>query len=352
MQELMIFLAKYLILIIGLSSAGCWLTLRKDQRIRFLLYFAVAGIVAVGLTKLAGVCIVDPRPFVVHQYRTVTLTQLTPDTDYAYALLETQQERDFTFRTAPGDPTIPFAFAVYGDPRSQPRIHQQVVTAIRAVQPRFVINTGDLIESGGSTTAWEQFLAVATPLTGNLRYLPVPGNHEGNAAYLSRLFPITSDIAGHEWYVYTYGSVRVIGLNSTRHLDEQRAWLDRYLTDHAGDTPWTVVVFHYPPFSSSARDGNAQIRKQWVPILEKHHVDVVFLGHDHFYEHSKRAGIHYFITGGGGAPLYDPNKTHNAYQLRAEKAYHFMRVDVTRTTLRIRMVRLNKSVGDDVVITK
>lgn len=68
MQVVMIPMAKYLFLLIGLLSAGYWLTLRKDQRIQFLVYFAVAGIVALVLTKLAGMCFVDPRPFVVHHF--------------------------------------------------------------------------------------------------------------------------------------------------------------------------------------------------------------------------------------------------------------------------------------------
>lgn len=286
------------------------------------------------------------------KYRTVTLTHLTPDMAYSYDLLEKNRERVFAFRTAPATKATPFTFAVYGDTRSQPAIHQQVVTAILAVKPRFVINTGDLVESGSSTSAWEHFFAVAAPLTGSLPYLPVPGNHEGNASDFYRLFPITRDTVGHERYVYTYGCVRVIGLNSTQHLSEQRVWLDRYLTDHAGETPWTVVAFHYPPFSSYARHGDAQIRQQWVPILEKHHVDAVFLGHDHFYEHSKKAGVQYFITGGGGAPLYDPNVTHNAYQQHAEKVYNFLRVDAAPTTLRIQMIRLNGTVGESVMLTK
>lgn len=64
----MVFTAKYVDVIIGVLCAGYWLWLAKPQRLRFIMYFAVAGIIAIGLTKLAGRCFVDPRPFVLYHF--------------------------------------------------------------------------------------------------------------------------------------------------------------------------------------------------------------------------------------------------------------------------------------------
>jgi len=59
---------------------------------------------------------------------------------------------------------------------------------------------------------------------------------------------------------------------------------------------------------------------------------VVFSGHNHFYERSEYKGVHYIVTGGGGAPLHTPisrpNPEHNVGQERPEKAHHYCRVDV------------------------
>ena len=41
------------------------------------------------------------------------------------------------------------------------------------------------------------------------------------------------------------------------------------------------------------------------PLFEKYRLTGAFFGHDHNYQHYLKDGIHYFITGGGGAPLYD-----------------------------------------------
>ena len=53
-------------------------------------------------------------------------------------------------------------------------------------------------------------------------------------------------------------------------------------------------------------------------------------GHDHLYYRTKRDGITYLITGGGGAPLYDPIHTELAIPGDVYvKSYHIIRLDVT-----------------------
>jgi hypothetical protein len=58
----------------------------------------------------------------------------------------------------------------------------------------------------------------------------------------------------------------------------------------------------------------------------------VFAGHEHAYQHLERGGLRYFVTGGGGAPLYTRSTSCNfeddmALRLfRAE--HHYLRVQV------------------------
>ena len=281
-------------------------------------------------------------------YRPITLDGLAPNTEYRY----TFNGKAYRFRTAP-EGLAEFTFAVYGDSRSAHAVHKKIIDALVKMQPRFIINTGDLVANGNSANDWRRFFAMAAPLTGSTPYLAVPGNHEGNSANLFRLFPPAGEEpTGREWFAYTYGGVRVIVLNSTRDIAEQRDWLDRYLAEHEGEARWTIAAFHFPPFSSSARGGTPSMREEWVPVLQRHGVDAVFLGHDHFYQRDIYEGTPYIITGGGGAPLYDPNVKADPYQQFAEKTYHYLRVDVSPTTLRIQMIRLDGSIGDEVVLSK
>ncbi|MHB9024326.1 MAG: metallophosphoesterase family protein [Armatimonadota bacterium] len=283
-------------------------------------------------------------------YRLVTLSPLTPDTAYTYALVENGKEVTYNFRTpaVAGD----FTFGIYGDCRTGHQIHGKIVSALLKHQPRFIINTGDIIENGETPAHWDSFFEIAAPLTGSIPFYTVPGNHERNVGYLFRLFPgfRNSGEKESEWYAVTSGNVQVIVLNSTRKMEEQRDWLEKRLAEQAGKWTWTIVAFHYPPYSSSSRNGDAKHRELWVPLLEKYRVDLVLLGHDHFYERSEKGGVTYIISGGGGAPLYPINASKNLYQKYAEKTNQYMLADVTATSLRLRMYRLDGTVGDEVTL--
>jgi hypothetical protein len=79
-----------------------------------------------------------------------------------------------------------------------------------------------------------------------------------------------------------------------------------------------AVFFHHPPFSSGPHGGArvepqaASIRAKWMPIFRRYHVKLLFVGHEHLYEHwveryADAAGPHRIdeiVSGGGGAPLY------------------------------------------------
>ena len=80
----------------------------------------------------------------------------------------------------------------------------------------------------------------------------------------------------------------------------QIEWLTSKL---ATDTnKWKIAFFHHPPFSSGKFHGSDEdLRKVLHPLFIRYGVDVVFTGHDHFYERIKaQDGIQYFVAGSGG----------------------------------------------------
>jgi acid phosphatase len=93
----------------------------------------------------------------------------------------------------------------------------------------------------------------------------------------------------------------------------QVEWLDRTLG--VSRARWKIVVMHHPPHSPTANNsflglGDGRIREvrlsnQIGPILDRHGVDVVFAGHNHFYARMfPQSGIRYFVSGGGGRRIY------------------------------------------------
>ena len=66
-----------------------------------------------------------------------------------------------------------------------------------------------------------------------------------------------------------------------------------------------------------------------------------FFGHDHNYQHYLKNGVHYFITGGGGAPLYDVDTPPAGITLKVESTEHFVVVKVDGKTARVEALRLD-----------
>jgi len=79
-------------------------------------------------------------------------------------------------------------------------------------------------------------------------------------------------------------------------------WLEKELASSGSD--WKIAFFHHPLYSSGGRHGSeVDLREQLEPMFLKHRVNVVFAGHEHFYERLKpQKGIYYF-TAGGSAKL-------------------------------------------------
>ncbi|MGC5411774.1 metallophosphoesterase family protein, partial [Streptomyces sp. DT225] len=108
----------------------------------------------------------------------------------------------------------------------------------------------------------------------------------------------------------------------------QTRWLDRRLGELRArrDIDFLVVFFHHCAFSTTnAHASDGGVRDAWVPLFEKHRVDLVINGHNHVYERTdailrnavgrpvpigertdpRRDGIVYVTAGGAGKALYD-----------------------------------------------
>jgi hypothetical protein len=102
---------------------------------------------------------------------------------------------------------------------------------------------------------------------------------------------------------------------------------------------------HHPPFSISLHGGASDLRERWTPLFEKYQVSAVFSGHDHVYERAEHEGIRYFVSGGGGAPLYPKRPKSNPIDLEAvkkfERVFHYLRVTVTGQRIEVTGVRVD-----------
>ena len=112
------------------------------------------------------------------------------------------------------------------------------------------------------------------------------------------------------------GLVELFVLNSNAVTAQQRRWLDHAL--RTSRAQWKVAVFHHPPFTCGAYRSHPGIVRTWVPLFERHGVQLVLAGHDHNYQRFvPRRGVTYVVHGGGVGSYYPVTRCPAGYPRRA-----------------------------------
>ena len=207
----------------------------------------------------------------------------------------------------PPSPDQAYTVGIFGDNRSHHDDHQRVVDAMALRAPDLLVNTGDALAFGGSHADWQGFFAIEGELLKSTPLMPCYGNHEAilGEAYWRGYWTLRNSDQDKELnYAFRYGNTHWIQLNSNIEAAKQGEWLTKELKAGA-DAEFLFVMYHHPTYSFSKHTPNKANREFLHPLWLEHGVDVVFNGHNHCYEHFIIDGLHYVVTGGGGAPLYD-----------------------------------------------
>jgi len=296
----------------------------------------------------------------------VRLERLDPGRTYRYQLMTRDGRRVYTSRigrfTTPTPGLDSFSFLVYGDTRTFPERHRMVIEAMAKNDPkaRFVVNTGDLVETP-LDSRFKTFFSVIDDFARDHPYLAVIGNHEKNSPryynYLS--LPKGGGKDNEEWWSMDYGTVHLIGLDSNVTsrsngvilMREQIAWLkgDLQAAKERG-ARFIFVFFHHPLFSSDEeyKPGDLALRQLWHPIFLEYGVTAVFSGHCHNYERLIEEGINYIVTGGGGAPVYGLSPERVDGSQTGLAALHYVRVTISGDRAEIEMIPVGKVEGNSV----
>jgi tartrate-resistant acid phosphatase type 5 len=118
---------------------------------------------------------------------------------------------------------------------------------------------------------------------------------------------------------------------------EQLAWLEEELK-RPRKTKFLVVMGHHPVYSDGPHGDHPVLVRDWDPLLQKYKVDVYLAGHDHDLQHLEFEGhpTTHFLSGGGGADLYDLKVDPSARGPFAQKVYGFSHLSVTEKQLTLR----------------
>lgn len=284
------------------------------------------------------------------KFHEVTITGLTPGTPYRYRVTADGERSAGAFRTAP-DQAEPFRFAVIGDTRTGHPLHKQLITHMKKHDPALILNSGDLVGDGRQQPDWDMFWDITTPIARSVPYYPCLGNHEKNSDLYFQYFSLPQTGDGEKQYTFSYAGAWYIVLDTNSGyatFPQQKKWLTKAL-QIGQKYDFIFVLFHNPVYSSSDRDPNTNLQAVLTPLFEKYGVSAVFNGHDHFYERSMKNGIPYIISGGGGAPLYDPDHVTPESVVRA-KTNQFMIVEINGKKAVLKTFDINNKVIDELTV--
>jgi hypothetical protein len=193
------------------------------------------------------------------------------------------------FTTAPAR-VEPFSFVYMGD--AQNGLDRWGTLVKHAFQSRpdasFYILAGDLVDRGNDRDDWDSFFYNGSPVFRQRQLVPAIGNHENQGGhptlYLKNFtLPVNGvpEIEPERTYAFEYSNAQFVILDSNLPPEDQVDWLDHTLG--SSKATWKFVVYHHPLYSSAPSRDNEALRRHWLPVFDKHHVDLALQGHDHAY---------------------------------------------------------------------
>jgi predicted phosphodiesterase len=203
------------------------------------------------------------------------------------------------------DVTLPLAkdstrFAVIGDTGTGDKPQYQIGKRLEEYRQRvnftFTIMVGDNIYGSERPQDFQKKfeLPYKPLLDAGVTFYASLGNHDDPNQRFYKPF----NMNGERFYTFTKGKIDFFVLDSNYMDRKQLDWFERALKESTSD--WKMAYFHHPLYSSGAAHGSeTDLRALLEPLFTRYRMDVVFSGHEHFYERVKpQKGIYYFTCGG------------------------------------------------------
>ena len=289
-----------------------------------------------------------------HQH-TYTIRDLTPSMKYYYRVVAETETHKASFIAAPDGNTDETKFIAYGDTRSYPVFHDEVAGAIidaystdEAFQS-LIISVGDIVNDGDYEEDWDNqffdpsYSGIQTMLA-SIPYQACMGNHEGSGKLFTKYFPYP--FVSDRYWSFNYGAAHFVIIDQYTSYEPnspQLVWIENDLA--ATTQPFKFLILHEPGWSSGGHDNNRSVQNYIQPLCEQYQIIIVFAGHNHYYARAEVNGVQHVTTGGGGAPLYDPNPGFPNI-VTAKKEYHFCKVEMDSSLLTFTAISSDGSVID------
>ncbi|MBI2898964.1 MAG: metallophosphoesterase [Planctomycetes bacterium] len=220
----------------------------------------------------------------------------------------------------PAPEAAPVVFGLYGDCRTGDAIHREICASLARRNPAFVIVTGDLVDGGDDPKAWERWRDITKELRAKTPYWAVRGDHDGAAGVMERELGLD-----RAWGEREAAGIRFFFLDSTSGPDDAQL---RWLEDRAAAAKEVhkIAVLHHTPFTikEGREEGADRVREKLHDRLRRLGFCAAFCGHDHHFYTTRRDGVRYVVTGGGGAPLYSLKERRAGKEDLYLNCHHFL----------------------------
>lgn len=259
----------------------------------------------------------------------ITLTGLSPQTTYAYAIghgtnIIAGNDTNHVFTTSPPPGTRgPMRIWVLGDSGTADGNARNVRDAFHAWNtngtPNLWLMLGDNAYNDGTDAEFQSAVFDMYPdtLRKSVLWLTL-GNHDGHTAdsvtqtgpyYDSFTLPKNAEAGGlasgtEAYYSFDYGNVHFICLESYETDRSTNGNMMTWMRNDIGATTqdWVIAFWHHPPYSKGSHNSDTetelvQMRQNALRDLEDAGVDLVLSGHSHAYERSYLIHGHYGVSG-------------------------------------------------------
>ena len=240
-------------------------------------------------------------------------------------------------------------FGVIGDTGTGGREQYDIAKLLADARARFgydfVIMLGDNMYGRESPADFvRKFERPYKPiLDAGVKFYATLGNHDEQSQRFYKPF----NMDGKRYYTFKKGDVEFFVLDSTYMAVPQIEWVKDALSKSS--SKWKVAYFHHPLYSSGEKHGSEEdLRVTLEPLFVQYKMDVVFAGHEHFYERIKpQKGIYYF-TAGGSAKLRSGNisKRSTITEKGFDTDRSFMLVEIVKDEMRFDAISRKNQIVD------
>jgi predicted phosphodiesterase len=253
-------------------------------------------------------------------------------------------------------------FLVIGDSGTggseQRAVANRIAEVYKIFPFEFAIMVGDNLYGGESAADFRRKFEepYKVLLDGGVKFYAALGNHDDPTQRYYKNF----NMNGERFYTFKapkkgidlLGDVRFFALDSNYMSPEQVQWLEKELK--SAGSAWKIPFFHHPLYSSGEKHGaDATLREQLEPSFVKYGVDVVFTGHEHFYERLKpQKGITYFITGSAAKLRRGNIGTSGMTAKGYDTGYAFLIVEITGDELYFQAIEAGGQTIDSGVVKR